>query len=56
MFGGSDPRYYRGKLKYVPVSHDGTWKIRVDGYVSLEVKHIEHQDINKITSGYYAVV
>lgn len=32
IFGGSDPKYYIGTLKYVPISFKGYWQIKVDGY------------------------
>lgn len=30
MFGGVDPSYYKGDLKWVPVTKPGYWQISMD--------------------------
>nr|XP_036225154.1 lysosomal aspartic protease-like [Bactrocera oleae] len=30
ILGGSDPKYYRGNISYVPVTHQGYWQFTVD--------------------------
>lgn len=30
ILGGSDPKYYRGNISYVPVTHHGYWQFTVD--------------------------
>lgn len=30
LFGGVDPSYYRGDLKWVPVTQRGFWQISMD--------------------------
>lgn len=31
MFGGSDPAYYTGSFKYIPISRPNNWQISMDG-------------------------
>jgi len=33
ILGGSDPQYYKGNFSYVPVSKQGYWQFKMDGYV-----------------------
>jgi len=33
ILGGSDPQYYSGNFSYVPVSKQGYWQFKVDGFM-----------------------
>lgn len=32
MFGGSDPKYYKGNFTYIPVTKDNFWQITMDSF------------------------